>query len=230
MGQSENNKNDNNKIEVMESVYAKNEALAGKLNKELTAKRVFCVNVMGSPGAGKTSSLVQIIRRLSAASYASFVIEGDIESDIDARKLASLGISAAQINTGGECHLDSPLIAEAFAGNPFENGFLFIENVGNLVCPAEFLIGEHIKMLISSVTEGSDKPYKYPLAFEKADAILVNKWDMRKYAEFDAEFYISGVKKLNARAPVFFVSAKTGDGFGEVAEWLVKRAGTVIKK
>ena len=215
------------KIEVMESIYDRNEKTAKKLNEELTSKGVFAVNVMGAPGVGKTSALVQIIPKLSLP---SFVIEGDIESDLDTKKLKGLGIATTQINTGGACHLDAPLIMAALVDNSLNGGFLFIENIGNLVCPAEFMIGEHIKMLISSVTEGSDKPYKYPLAFEKADIILINKCDLLDYVDFDQEMFLTGVRKLNKKASVFKLSGKTGAGFDEVIKWLEKKAEDVIKK
>ncbi len=215
-----------NTIPVMESVYAKNETMADKINCELTEKKVFAVNVMGAPGIGKTTSLIQIIKGLSDT---AFVIEGDIQSDLDTRKLNDLGIKTVQINTGGACHLDVPFIEEAVGKLPCENGFLFIENIGNLVCPAEFVIGEHIKLLICSVTEGSDKPYKYPLAFEKADVILLNKIDLLDYVDFDREFFEAGIRKLNPEVPVFCVSGKTGEGYDEVIAWLTKKAETVIK-
>ena len=212
-------------ISVMESVYAKNDKLAAEFNQQLTGRGVFCVNVMGAPGAGKTSCLIRIIEELGLS---ALVIEGDIESDIDAQKLEALGIGTVQINTGGACHLDAPPVSEAFGGSGFSKGVLFIENIGNLVCPAEFMIGEHIKLLISSVAEGSDKPYKYPLAFEKADIILLNKRDLLEHVDFDTAFFMDGVKKLNPGAPVFEVSCKTGQGFGEIAEWLKNKAKPVI--
>ena len=212
-------------ISVMESVYAKNDKLAAEFNRRLTERAIFCVNVMGAPGAGKTSCLIRVIEKLGLP---ALVVEGDIESDIDAQKLSALGIETVQINTGGACHLDAPLVSEAFGGSGLANGVLFIENIGNLVCPAEFMIGEHIKMLISSVAEGSDKPYKYPLAFEKADVILLNKRDLLEHVDFDLAFFTDGVKRLNPNATVFEVSCKTGQGFGEIAEWLKNKAKTVI--
>jgi len=211
------------KVEIIQDIYEENNIVADKVNEELNKQGVYCINVMGSPGAGKTSSLVQIIKRLTDST--AYVLEGDIESDIDTILMKKLGVEAIQINTGGACHLDSLVIQNAIKGFDFkQNGILFIENIGNLVCPAEFIIGEHIKMLISSVAEGSDKPYKYPLAFEKADLILLNKADLKPYIDFDYDFYIKGVKALNPNAKVFEVSGRTGDGFDEVVEWLnIKR-------
>lgn len=207
------------KIEVIKDIHEENELIAQSINEKLTEKGIYTVNVLGSPGAGKTSTLIQIIKRL--AGITSYVVEGDIESDIDTKKLQALGIQTFQINTGGACHLDSPILASALEKlNPTEKGVLFIENIGNLVCPAEFVIGEHIKMLIASVAEGSDKPYKYPLAFEKADIVILNKCDLKPYIDFDADFFNKGVKALNKNAPVFEVSAKTGEGFEHVVQWL----------
>ncbi len=206
-----------NKVVTMENIHKRNEQLAAELNADLTKKGVFTVNVMGAPGAGKTSVLVSLIKQLNEA---CFVIEGDIESDIDSMKLKELGISNIQINTGGACHLDTPLIKNAVDEIDVKDCILFIENIGNLVCPAEFLIGEHIKMLICTVTEGSDKPYKYPLAFEKADVIIINKIDLTAYVSFDEAYFMKGVRALNPEVPVFSVSATTGKGFGELSQWM----------
>lgn len=211
------------KIQVMEDIHAENDHIAQQINKDLTQKGVFVINVMGAPGAGKTTSLINITKGLK--DLKPYVIEGDIESDIDTRTLKALGVETIQINTGGACHLDSPLIQKATEDISFnEKGVLFIENIGNLVCPAEFVIGEHVKMLICTVTEGSDKPYKYPLAFEKADVILINKVDLKPYVDFDEKFFYAGVRALNKTVPVFEVSGKTGEGYDKVVEWITNKA------
>lgn len=218
---------ENKEIEIMQSVYDKNDQVASQINASLTSKGIYAINVMGAPGAGKTTSLIQIIKRLTDVT--SYVIEGDIEADFDTKTLQSLGVKAIQINTGGACHLDSPLIGEAVDELNISDGVLFIENIGNLVCPAEFMIGEHVKMLISTVTEGSDKPYKYPLAFEKADLILLNKCDLLPYIDFDEDFFMKGVRALNQTAPVIKVSGKTEEGHEKVVEWIVKKTRSLQK-
>jgi hydrogenase nickel incorporation protein HypB len=211
------------KVNVMANIHDENDHIAAHTNEDLTDRHIYVVNVMGAPGVGKTTALKNIIRNLKGLK--PYVIEGDIESDIDTRDLRSLGIETYQINTFGACHLDAPMVRNMTQNIKFdEKGVLFIENIGNLVCPAEFSIGEHCKLLISTVTEGSDKPYKYPLAFEKADAILLNKVDLIPYLDFDEEFFMKGVRALNKDAPVFKVSGKTGEGFTEVAAWIGKQA------
>ena len=207
------------KIEVLEDIYAENDRISSIIKKEFDKKRIFGVNVLGSPGAGKTTILIQLIKRMP--DIKCYVVEGDIESDIDTVALRKLGVDATQINTGGACHLDAVMIQKSIDDFELKNdGILFIENIGNLVCTAEFNIGEHIKMIIASVTEGSDKPYKYPLIFENADVILLNKVDLMPYVDFDEEFFLKGIRALNPHVPVFKVSGKTGEGFDEAAKWL----------
>lgn len=207
----------------MEGILDENEHIAEHVNEHLGNHGILVVNEMGAPGVGKTTTLKNIVKHLEGLK--PYVIEGDIESDLDTRDLNSMGIEAYQINTYGACHLDAPMIDHMVDHIPFdEKGILFIENIGNLVCPAEFSIGEHVMMLISTVTEGSDKPYKYPLAFEKADIIILNKVDLIPYLDFDEDFYMKGIRALNKDVPVFKVSGKTGEGFAEVAKWLAERA------
>lgn len=212
-------------IEVMEEVMERNSRLAAAVNADLTRRGVFAVNVMGSPGSGKTTTLLRLLPQLQAP---VFVIEGDIQSDIDTRRLEAAEIPAVQINTGGACHLDAPQIAAALPDGL--SGYLFIENIGNLVCPAEFMIGEHVKLLIANVAEGSDKPYKYPLAFEKADAIVVNKIDLMPHVEFDMEYFMTGVRKLNSDAPVFSICGKSGEGVQAIAEWLRRKSAQTLSR
>ena len=214
------------KINVMENIMDENDHIAEHVNEHMSAHGVLVINEMGAPGVGKTTTLRNIISRLDGIK--PYVIEGDIESDLDTQTLKGLGIDTHQINTFGACHLDAPMIDHMIDHMHFDHSeqraALFIENIGNLVCPAEFSIGEHIKMLISTVTEGSDKPYKYPLAFEKADVIILNKVDLIPYLDFDEEFFMKGVRALNKDVPVFKVSGKTGEGFDEVAEWIKSKA------
>ncbi|MCL1918796.1 MAG: hydrogenase nickel incorporation protein HypB [Peptococcaceae bacterium] len=218
------------RIDVTQSIYDENDRIAAETWKVLDEKCIFTVNVMGAPGAGKTSSLIHLIQNMPQTR--SYVLEGDIESDIDTVKMKGLGIETLQINTYGACHLDAPTVQKALEGLPLsEPGILFIENIGNLVCPAEFMIGEHIKLLVCSVAEGSDKPYKYPLAFEKADMILLTKIDLKAYVDFDEAFFFKGVQALNKDAAVFEVNAKTGEGFDGAAKYLENLAsgGTEVK-
>lgn len=211
------------KEDVMINIHGRNEHIAEHVHEHLAGRGIFAVNVMGAPGVGKTTALEHLLKLLPVPGY---VIEGDIESDIDTKRLLRQQITASQINTFGACHLDAPLLHNAVHAMKFDRpGILFIENVGNLVCPAEFSIGEDIKLLLVSVTDGSDKPYKYPLAFEKADVIVLNKMDLLPYVEFDEAFFQAGVRHLNSKAPVFKVSGKTGEGYRELAAWLQERSG-----
>lgn len=214
--------------EVQVDIHARNEHVAEHVREYLTARGIFTVNVMGAPGAGKTTTLEHLIKLLPVKSY---VVEGDIESDLDTERLRRQKISASQINTFGACHLDALLLHNAVHTLEFnEPGILFVENVGNLVCPAEFSIGEDIKLLQVCVTDGSDKPYKYPLAFEKADVILLSKTDLLPYVDFEETFFLKGLRHLNQEAPFFKVSGKTGEGYADVAAWLQKRATVILER
>lgn len=215
------------KEDVMLNVHHHNDHIAEHVQEHLAEHGVFAINLMGAPGVGKTTTVENIIKNLHVPSY---VVEGDIEGSIDTERLHKQNISAIQINTFGACHLDAPLMHNALHAMPMpEPGILFIENVGNLVCPAEFSIGENIKLLQVSVTDGSDKPYKYPLAFEKADIILLNKVDLLPYLDFDEKFFMDGIRHLNKKAPIFKVCGKTGEGYQEVAAWLEEQAQAARK-
>jgi hydrogenase nickel incorporation protein HypB len=213
-------------IPVMELVLEENGRVAERTKQVFNAKSIFMINIMGAPGAGKTTCLVNIIEQLNEKNVS--VIEGDIESDIDTRMLWSLGVDTQQVNTQGACHLDAPAINKAVETLELkDNSVLFIENVGNLVCPAEFNLGEHIRILVLSVADGSDKPYKYPLAFEKSDAFILNKCDLLPYVDFDEEFFLRGVRALNKKAPVFKVSGRNKQGFLEVIKWIEQKRAEV---
>src|SRR5271157_2741270 len=170
-------------IRVMEDIMSENGRIAVKVREKLSERRVIAVNILGAPGAGKTSVLKRIFGWLPGDKA---VIEGDVESEIDTVDLRNFGVRAFQINTLGGCHLDAPMIETAIEKfEPVASSWLFIENIGNLICPAEFDIGEHLMLLICSTADGSDKPYKYPLAFERAAAVVVNKQDLEPYVDFD---------------------------------------------
>ncbi len=225
------------KINVVEGIMEANDHIAEHIKDDMEKRGFLLINEMGSPGVGKTTALKNIIKNMEEIEKEEkiemkpYVIEGDIESNIDAMELEEMGVKTVQINTFGACHLDAPMIDKAIKDiNPEKKGIMFIENIGNLVCPAEFSIGEHIKMLISTVTEGSDKPYKYPVAFENADVIVMNRIDLTQYVDFDEAFYMKGLRALNKEAPVFKVSGKTGEGFKELTEWLVGKYKEISKK
>lgn len=206
------------RIDVKKSIYNRNDRIADEVNRGMTAGGTLLINVMGAPGVGKTSVIRRVVEGLKLPAA---VIEGDIESDIDTKALEALGISTYQINTHGACHLDAPTIQEALGAFAVpQDGVVFIENIGNLVCPAEFTIGEHAKMLIVTATDGSDKPYKYPLAFEKADIIVLNKADLLPYVDFDESFFMAGVRALNPGVPVMKVSARAGEGVDSIIKWI----------
>lgn len=210
------------KIRVMAAIYAEDERLAARTSQTLKARSILGLNIMGAPGVGKTTSIIALTRALPELKH--YVVEGDIESDLDTRTLQNLGVETLQINTHGACHLDAHQIAHAIEDFACSGpGLLLIENIGNLVCPAEMVIGEQAKILIVTATDGSDKPYKYPLAFEKADLILVNKADLLPYVDFDQNFFLSGVRALNPNVPVLFVNARQGEGFTAAANWVRER-------
>ncbi len=185
---------------------------------------VLAVNMMASPGAGKTTLIVETARRLSP-SVRCAVVEGDVAGDLDARAVEEAGFSAVQINTGGGCHLRADMLAAALAEVDLNAvDVLFIENVGNLICPAGVPLGEHLRVVVSSTAEGDDKPVKYPTVFRNADAVVVSKWDIAPYISFDLERYTDAVRRLNGEVPVFTLSARTGEGVEAWIDWLRARA------
>jgi hydrogenase nickel incorporation protein HypB len=210
------------RVEVYEDVFRDNDELAGRIHDLFQSRGASLFNVLGTPGAGKTTFLEALVKALAPVPCA--VIEGDLESDIDAEHLRSIGIPALQINTHGMCHLDAPLIDKILPQVPESAKYVFIENVGNLICPSSFYLGEKKRILIVSTTEGSDKPYKYPPAFESSSLIIVNKIDLAEIMEFDRDYFLSGVHAVNPGSPVLFVSAKTGLGMGDVVSWITNAA------
>jgi hydrogenase nickel incorporation protein HypB len=215
-------------IGVLRNVLDANDLIARENRKEFDAHGCFVVNLMSAPGSGKTTILERTLRVLNGRLHAG-VIEGDVQGTLDADRLAPLGAPVVQINTdphfGGECHLDARMIRNALPAFPMEGlDVVFIENVGNLVCPAEFWVGEDRKVMVSSVTEGEDKPLKYPLMFRVSDLLLLNKVDLLDRSEFDLARFRAGVGRVNPTLPVIELSARTGQGFEAWIEWLVREA------
>ncbi len=208
------------KIKVLQNILDANEQIANRNRQILDGQRVLAVNIMSSPGAGKTSLILQTISRLKDRVRIA-VIEGDIASSIDADRIGKEGVAVVQINTGGSCHLDANMVSNALDSLPIGDiDLLLIENVGNLVCPAEFKVGEHKKVMLLSLPEGDDKPYKYPLMFTESEAIVVNKIDFLPFVDFDVAAFRRAVTGLNPRAEIFQVSCKTGEGIEQWVSWL----------
>lgn len=207
-------------IEVNESVFAGNDRLADETRQKLKKEGTFLLNVMASPGAGKTSVLLRTIGLLKDR-YRMEVMEADIDATVDAEKMQASGVRSIQVHTGGECAMNADMTRQALEEFCTEDlDLLFLENVGNLVCPAEEDVGACRSIEILSVPEGDDKPLKYPLMFQVTQAVLVNKIDTKEYFPFDDEAVTRRIHALNPEAKVFFVSAKTGEGFDEWVRWL----------
>jgi hydrogenase nickel incorporation protein HypB len=212
-------------IKVVKDILDANERLAQRNQKLFDTNKLFAVNLMSSPGAGKTSLILQTLKSLKGKINIG-VIEGDVSSSLDAEAIGREGIPVVQINTGGGCHLDANMLSTALDSLPLgELRLLFIENVGNLICPAEFSLGEHRKVLISSVPEGDDKPFKYPLMFHTVDAVLINKIDLLPYLKFDLEAFSRTVKGMNQKVEIFPISCTTGQGIREWVSWLLSQMG-----
>lgn len=208
-------------LEIKQSVFKNNDEQADKLRRELKEKGVFLLNLMSSPGAGKTTTLKATIAALKDKVKIG-VMEADIDSDVDAKRIAETGVKAIQLHTGGMCHLDAEMTRQGLDG--LETGdveLAILENVGNLVCPAEFDTGAVKNAMILSVPEGDDKPLKYPLMFSICDVVIINKIDVLPYFDFDVEKCKEYIKRRNPNAKVFMVCAKTGEGIDEWAQWLL---------
>ena len=210
-------------VETKERVLADNEAAAEQTRRAMREGGTLFVNLMGSPGAGKTSALLQIIRLLGDR-YNIGVMEADVDSDVDARAVSAAGARTVQLHSGGLCHMDADMTARGLSVLDADGlDVIFLENIGNLVCPAEFEVGADLRMMILSVPEGDDKPLKYPLMFTVSDVMLINKIDTAPIFDFDIGKATERARALNDSIAVFPVSAKTGEGFDAVAELLAER-------
>lgn len=208
-------------LEIKQSVFQNNDEQADKLRRELKEKGIFLLNLMASPGAGKTTTLSATITALKDKVKIG-VMEADIDSDVDARKIAETGVKTIQLHTGGMCHLDAEMTRQGLDGLDTEGVELAIlENVGNLVCPAEFDTGAVKNAMILSVPEGDDKPLKYPLMFSVCDVVLINKIDVLPYFDFDIDKCKEYIRRRNPNAKVFTICAKSGEGVAEWADWLM---------
>lgn len=208
------------KISVVSKILEANERIAAENRKLFDKTGTFVINIMSAPGAGKTSLLKRTISALDGTLRVA-VIEGDIQGTYDAEQIGSLGVPVVQINTGGACHLDASMISEALGQLDLKGiDLLIIENVGNLVCPAEFNVGEHMKVMLLSLSEGHDKPLKYPLMFQESKALVINKMDLRPHVDADPGKIKEDSLSLNPSLKIFEVSCKTGDGINYWTGWL----------
>jgi len=215
--------NDVTLINIKEEILAENKELAGELRGSLDDQGVFLVNFMSSPGSGKTSLIVRTLGCLRDT-YRMAVIEGDVDSAVDAERVAREGVPAVQIKTGGSCHLTAAMVEKGLEALSLESiDLLFLENIGNLICPVGSDTGAHLNVALLSVPEGDDKPLKYPRIFQTADAFIVNKTDVLDYFDFDPDKFKGRLRRLNPNAPVFEVSCKTGHGVESWCSWLQER-------
>ena len=209
------------RVPVVEKILSANDRLANQNRSSMEKNSVFSINIMASPGAGKTSFILQTIKRLSPDLRIG-VIEGDTAPvTIDADKIIAAGMPAVQINTGGECHLDAVMMGEGLSQLPLADlDLVIVENVGNLICPAAFDLGTNINLLVASVPEGDDKPYKYPNIYRGLEVLIINKIDLQPYVQFDMNYFTQGVEMLNPGLKTFPVSCRTEEGFDPWIEWV----------
>jgi len=208
------------KVEILENIFSANDRLASTNRRILDAAGVYSVNLMASPGAGKTSLIELTVEKLREE-FRIAVIDGDIATSLDADRAASAGALAIQINTGGECHLDAVMVNEALPRIKLnEIDFLIVENVGNLVCPASFQLGTHTNVLVASIPEGDDKPYKYPGMYRGVDALIINKIDLLPYVDFRMDYFKRGVEMLNPGLITFPLSCRNQEGIHDYLDWL----------
>lgn len=209
------------RVPVVEKILGANERLAANNRAHLDAARVFSLNFMASPGAGKTSLVEQTVRRLQGKLRLA-VVDGDIATSLDADRAAAAGARAVQINTGGDCHLDAVMLQGALEQLDLSDiDVLIVENVGNLVCPINFPLGTHVSVLVASVPEGDDKPYKYPGAYRGVEVLVINKIDLLPYVEFDTDYFRRGAAALNPGLKTFSLSCRTGEGLDDWVDWIV---------
>ncbi len=216
------------RVQLMRSVLGDNSQIAQSNRQRWDEEGILALDFMGSPGSGKTSILERVVQELSARGISVKVIEGDVASANDAERIEAAGAEAFQINTGGGCHLHAGMVSRAM--NEFNLAgvdAVFIENVGNLVCPTAFKLGAHFRVVVASVPEGDDKPEKYPVAFREADVIILNKSDLLPYIPFDAERFWHLSDQLNSTAPRFTVSCASGEGIDELCEFIVEQIAKV---
>ena len=210
-------------IKVLKDILSANNRIAEQNRQLLTSKHILAINLMSSPGAGKTTLILKTVQALKGRVRVG-VIEGDVSSSLDTQKLSEAGLTAIQINTSGDCHLDASMVNSALLNLPLDDiDILFIENVGNLICPGEFDLGEHLKVVILSTPEGDDKPHKYPLLFTIANALVVNKTDLLPYVNFDMDGFSRAFKGMNQKAALFSVSGITGDGIEDWGAWVMEK-------
>jgi hydrogenase nickel incorporation protein HypB len=208
------------RIPVVENILSANAALASDVRAQLDQNSVFAINVMSAPGAGKTCLIEATIKTLGDGLRLAYV-DGDIETTIDTERIAALGVPTVQINTGGSCHLDANMLSLALPRLPLDQvDLLIVENVGNLICPAAFQLGTHLNVLIASIPEGDDKPYKYPPMYRGVDVLIINKMDLLPYLSFDLDYFKRGVEVLNPGLKTFEVSCLSGAGIQAWVEWL----------
>jgi hydrogenase nickel incorporation protein HypB len=221
------------KIEVIQNVLEANDTIASRNRQLLDKHKVFVINIMSAPGAGKTSLILQTLTRLKGRLNIA-VIEGDVASTVDAERVQSKAKAVVQINTGKmpeSCSLMAVMIESALKDMPLNDiGLILIENVGNLICPAEFALGEHKRVVISSLPEGDDKPIKYPLIFVDADAVIINKMDLLPHVDFDIAAFRRSVTGLNPKVEFFEVSCKTGEGIDRWCSWMLEQVKTNVVK
>ncbi|MFJ1672480.1 hydrogenase nickel incorporation protein HypB [Streptomyces bottropensis] len=215
------------RVSVLERIFAENDHTAAENRADFAASAVCAVNVMSSPGAGKTTLLRETLGRL-ADSVRTGIIEGDIETSLDADRLAGLGAAVVLVNTGdgfgGECHLDAPMVRSALPRLPLEElDLVLIENVGNLVCPAEFDVGESARAMVYAITEGEEKPLKYPVMFRSVDLVLINKIDLLPHLDYDLDAFHANLRAVNPGVITIEVSARTGEGVDEWCNWLLTK-------